>query len=501
MTITYVGGVVSGRTGNSNATIDVSLSSGLTGGSNAGVSAGDLVVVTVCTGSAARSPVVAISGYTNLTAQRTTATTYDTNVQTSYKFMGSTPDSVVTIPAQGNVADGQAYSVQVFRGVDPSTPLDVTPTYATGSGANSNPNPAAITPTTAGAWIVVTGGGAAATGANFTAAYLTNFLTANGADTNDGTVGAGYYTAWTSGPYDPAAFGGGSANAANSWGATTIALRPEPVIVYASATYSSANSISNYAVATNNSTFSVGNYAAATFDYSFALRNYASANYAPAFSVLNFAASSYSSAFEVEGLIFANANYSGAFAVSNFVTVSHAASYAVINLATSGYVSAFNVKNYTGGSYAAAFDVLGASQVTASYAAQYAVSNYVLGENSGAYGVSSHAIGSFNAEFALFSFASGSYSGGFEVINISYVLAAFYGASTVANYANSFNTCSFIVGSAVVLSARNSGFSNIKKTIRPPDTHSAIQRTIFAVRSGGTQGARRANAQTSRRRA
>lgn len=232
MAITYVGGVVAGRTGNSNATVDVSLSSGLTGGSNSGVSAGDLVIVTVCTASQGRSSVVAVTApatYQNLTAQRTTATTYDTNVQVSYKFMPTTPDSVVTIPAQGNIADGQAYAVQVFRGVDPNTPLDVTPTYATGSGTNNNPNPAAITPVTAGAWIVVTGGGASATGTTlYTASYLTNFLTQNGADTNDGTVGAGYYTGWTSGPYDPAAFGGGSTNAANSWGTTTIALRPAP---------------------------------------------------------------------------------------------------------------------------------------------------------------------------------------------------------------------------------------------------------------------------------
>lgn len=224
MAISYVGGVVAGRAGNSNSTVDVSLSSGLTGGSNSGVSAGDLVVVTVCTGSQARSSVVAVTApatYQNLTAQRTTATTYDTNIQVSYKFMPSTPDSVVTIPAQGNIADGQAYVVQVFRGVDPTTPLDVTPTYATGSDAN--PKPAAITPVTAGTWIVVTGGGASAIGIKYTASYLTNFLAAVGVDTNDARVGAGYYTAWTSGEYDPAAFGSGLSD---SWGATTIALRP-----------------------------------------------------------------------------------------------------------------------------------------------------------------------------------------------------------------------------------------------------------------------------------
>lgn len=228
MPIQYVGGKTAGRA-NGTSDLSVAINSGLTGGIGSAALAGDLVIVTVSTGTAARQPALAIttpSGYTALTAQRTTATTYDTNVQTSYKRMGSTPDTTVTIPASGNNADGQAYTIQVFRGVDDINPLDVTPTYATGSGTNSNPNPAAITPVTAGSWIVFCGGGAAATGAVYTASYLTNFLSSNGADTNDGTVGAGYYTAWTSGAYDGAAFAGGNANAANSWGCTTIALRP-----------------------------------------------------------------------------------------------------------------------------------------------------------------------------------------------------------------------------------------------------------------------------------
>lgn len=205
------------------------MTTGLTGGSGGAPIEGDLVVVTVSIGTAARAPTTAIStpaGYTALTAQRTTATTYDTNVQTCYKIMTSTPDTAVTIPASGNNADGISYVIQVFRGVDPTTPMDATPTYATGSGVDSRPDPAAITPVTAGAWIVCCGGGAAATGAVYTAGYLTNLLTFNGPDTNDGTVGSGYYTGWTSGAYDPAVFGGGSVNAANSWGATTLALRP-----------------------------------------------------------------------------------------------------------------------------------------------------------------------------------------------------------------------------------------------------------------------------------
>lgn len=229
MAISYVGGKVAGTAGQGGGSID--LTTGLEGGSGGAPIAGDLVVVTVSVGTAARAPTIAIStptGYTALTAQRTTATTYDTNVQTCYKVMTATPDTAVTIPASGNNADGIAYSIQVFRGVDTTTPMDATATYATGTATNNLPNGAAITPVTSGAWIVVCGGGAAASGGTYAAAALTNFLTANGPDTNDGNVGAGYFTGWTSGAYDPVVWTGGSANAGNSWGCTTLALRPAP---------------------------------------------------------------------------------------------------------------------------------------------------------------------------------------------------------------------------------------------------------------------------------
>lgn len=228
MAITYVGGKGAGRVGTTSS-VSVTLTSGLTGGSGGAPIAGDLVVVTVSTGTAGRSPALNVttpSGYTALTAQCTTATSFDVNVQTCYKVMGSKPDTSVTIPATGNAADGQSYTIQVFRGVDPTTPMDVTPTYANQSGVSNIPNPAAITPVTSGAWIVVCAGGAAASTTAYTASYLTNFLYFNGADTNDGQVGSGYYTGWTSGSYDPAAFGGGTVKATFSWGATTLALRP-----------------------------------------------------------------------------------------------------------------------------------------------------------------------------------------------------------------------------------------------------------------------------------
>jgi hypothetical protein len=227
LAIQYVGGRGGGRAG-STSTLNVAINSGLSGGIGSAALAGDLVIVTIAVGTQERNPSCAVSGYTALTQQHTTATTYDISVCTSYKIMPDPPDTTVTIPSTGNSADGQGYEIHVFRGVDPTTPLDgVTPTYATGSGTDNRPNPAAITPSTTGAWIYCGGGGAASTGTTvFTASYLSGFLSHNGADTNDGTAGAGYYSGWTSGSYDPAVWGGGSVNAANSWGATTLVLRP-----------------------------------------------------------------------------------------------------------------------------------------------------------------------------------------------------------------------------------------------------------------------------------
>lgn len=227
MAIQYVGGRGAGRAG-STSTVNVAINSGLSGGIGSAAIAGDLVVVTVAVGTQGRNPSCAVSGYTAKTQQHTTSTTYDISVCTSYKIIAA--DTSVTIPSTGNIADGQGYEIHVFRGVDPSQVEDVAATYAASQGVNNRPDPAAIQPITAGAWIYCGGGGAASTGTTvFTASYLSGFLSHNGPDTNDGTAGAGYYSGWSSGSYNPAVWAGGSVNAANSWGATTLALRPGAV--------------------------------------------------------------------------------------------------------------------------------------------------------------------------------------------------------------------------------------------------------------------------------
>lgn len=225
--ITYVGGVAGSRAG-STSTTSQSLTS-LTGGSDSAPQEGDLVVVTVGVGSQGRNPSCAISGWSTVGTQLSiTVDTYDTSLQVSYKFMTSSPDTSVTIPSSGNIADGQAWAIHVFRGVDPTTPLDVAVVTATGNNtARFDAGP--ITPTTAGAWVLICGAGAASSNTTaYTApsGYTTNWRQANGADTNDCQVGAGYYTGWTSGEHNPGVVGGGSTNTANSWAAFTLALRP-----------------------------------------------------------------------------------------------------------------------------------------------------------------------------------------------------------------------------------------------------------------------------------
>lgn len=226
MAIQYVGGQAGNRAG-ANSTLTVNFA--LTGGLAAVPAAGDLVIVTCVVGSAARNAAQAVSGYTALGQLNSAAATNDTSMDVSYKFMGGTPDTSVVLPSTGNVADGQAYAIEVWRGVDPVTPLDVAAVSATGSGTG-RPDPPAITPVSQGAQIIICGGGAAATGANYVAPanYTTGFLTSFGADTTDGIVGMGFRaTTWTSGAENPAVFTGGTTNAADSWCAYTIALRPD----------------------------------------------------------------------------------------------------------------------------------------------------------------------------------------------------------------------------------------------------------------------------------
>jgi len=234
--ITYVGGVTGGRAGATTTTTQ-SISTTLTGGLATSPSTGDLVVV-YCSAAAdgtANPANQSVSGntsgaYSTATYQQANGTTYDTNSQLNYQFMGATPDTTLTIPSSGNARNAQRWVVHVFRNVDSATPLDVAVQPASGTGTG-RPVPAGIQPTTAGAWIVAFYASAAGTGTAFTApTELVDWLGNTQVDTADCMQGGGYYASWSSGTYTPQAItAGGTTNAADSWTAMSVALRPSVI--------------------------------------------------------------------------------------------------------------------------------------------------------------------------------------------------------------------------------------------------------------------------------
>jgi hypothetical protein len=231
MAIEFVGGNTSGKAGATSGNTTIALNGSLTGGIASAVAAGDLVIAAFATGSAADRTLAITDGtsnYTLINSELAASDTEITNLRVAYKFMGGTPDASTTFGPTGNNADAGAMAVYVFRGVDSSTPLDVAAVPATGTNT-SRPNPAGITPTTAGAFIVCVGAGAHDGGVDtFSSSDLTDFLTVGGTDdTNDITLGIGHIDNWSSGEFNAAAWTHTQADSANySWAAMSIALRP-----------------------------------------------------------------------------------------------------------------------------------------------------------------------------------------------------------------------------------------------------------------------------------
>lgn len=232
MAISYVGGQTTSWAGAVAA--DNTVNFALTGGLATVPAANDLVVISYAVGSQGRNQALAIAGYTNLTQLNASAVTQDVSQVVAYKVMGGTPDTSVAIVQTNNIADGGAVTIMVFRGVDTTTPLDVTSTTATGTATGRFDAPS-ITPTDGRAWIVIAGASGAATGAVHTAPsndFELNWLSVNGADTNDATASMGFHAHHPGGAYNPAAISAGGTTGANdSWTAYTLALRCAGAVV------------------------------------------------------------------------------------------------------------------------------------------------------------------------------------------------------------------------------------------------------------------------------
>lgn len=228
MTIEYVGG----QAGNGlSSAFPVTVTFALTGGTDAAPLAGDLVVVTLCLTYADASIEGVIQNgsavdYT-LAATNYGDDTYDCTIRVAYRFMPGTTETTCVLD-DASATDRYAYTIHVYRGVDTSSPMDATAVSANGLNTLLA-DPPAITPVTAGAWIQASGAAARSGGTeqNFSSAELTAFLASTYTSGNRSIVGSGYYTGWSSGAFDPAAFAyGGADSIASSWAAVTLALRP-----------------------------------------------------------------------------------------------------------------------------------------------------------------------------------------------------------------------------------------------------------------------------------
>jgi len=222
--MTAIAGAISGDT-------NVSLTS-LSGGIASAAAANDIVIAIYGAGSQADDLSLSITdgstAYTLLGSELYSDDTRDTNLRVAYKIMGGTPDTTTTFGPTGNVSWAGLLAVYVWRGVDTTTPIDVTVQTATGIDTLLV-NPPSITPTTAGAVIVCAGAGArgSTTSADtYSSSDLSNFYSLHSSDDTGVVVGVGSKD-WISGAFDAAQWTfDGIDNSFFSWGAVALVLRP-----------------------------------------------------------------------------------------------------------------------------------------------------------------------------------------------------------------------------------------------------------------------------------
>lgn len=164
---------------------------------------------------------VTTSGYTQL-FDLYASDSRDCNVGLNYKIMGDPVDTDVSfsvVPAGGY---GNSNIVAVFRNVDQTNPLDVTPAGAVGSNS-AIPNPPAITPITPGALIVTAVNSACIEGVIWTPPEDYTVLATGDGYQNLTAIATKVWSG--SGAEDPGAWSITSTTS-DSWAAMTLALRP-----------------------------------------------------------------------------------------------------------------------------------------------------------------------------------------------------------------------------------------------------------------------------------
>lgn len=228
--IQYVGGLEVDASSWGTTPPNVSMSGTLSGGIASSPAAGDFCVVSYCQAGTADRSNRAISNAAG--AFSTLATTYvsdtnDASITVKYKFLESPIDYDLIFGTPSSSGNGVNVSIQVFRGVNVTTPLDVAAVTTTGLNS-ALADPGSITPATAGA--VIGTFAAAGMGASISTAFTSSdydaFTSSARARTGRSLAAAFGRKAWTSGAFDAAAYGGPAANVNDSWIAVAFALRP-----------------------------------------------------------------------------------------------------------------------------------------------------------------------------------------------------------------------------------------------------------------------------------
>lgn len=219
-TITYVGG----NTAVSSSSISLT---SLSGGAATAPSAGDLVLVTIASGvNNGTTSTLSVSGYTqvaNLVSDPTGANGDDLYLYVGYKYL-TAADTSVTI--SGGLSLATTIAVQVWRGVNPTTPLDVAATTVTD--VVMLPTAPSITPVTTGAVVIsAIGIGSDTTNRVFSHSTMDNVITiGDSSSTNQESHVGMAYKAWTSGTYNPSGWSTNDPDGSGSGAAVTLALRP-----------------------------------------------------------------------------------------------------------------------------------------------------------------------------------------------------------------------------------------------------------------------------------
>lgn len=203
-------------------------------------SQGDLIVVGLAIGSQENVGLSASSirnqaGTVNYTAPTSAIyanDSFDASLLVGYAFAGATPDSSVTIQPGAFAHVAYTMMIEVWRGVDPTTPLDVS--VVTSSGTNTGlPDPGAITPADTRSKILCFAVGASTDASTPAALTATGFSSYDTVQQQGGTNRASTSTLWghldwSSPGVDLPLFGGGSNTTSDSWAAMMLALRPAP---------------------------------------------------------------------------------------------------------------------------------------------------------------------------------------------------------------------------------------------------------------------------------